>query len=132
MSLLTFVREWRGRYCTVAGGAGRQCVDLANQYLAELWHLNARQLNAVDWATIALPGMTWVPNGPTNTPPTDSLVVWGAYPKESIGQAGHIAICIEAEVMWLLSFDQNWPDGSPCGLVLHDYGGVLGWHRPAG
>ena len=131
-SLLSFVQRWRGQVCNVPGGAGGQCVDLANQYLQDVWKANPRRLNAVDWSRTVLPGMTWTPNSPTNTPPAYALVVWGKNAKDEIGPFGHIAVAIYGEVMQFLSFDQNWPSGAPCALVVHDYNGVLGWHRPSG
>lgn len=130
--LVAFITRWRGQPCNFPGGAGGQCVDLANEYLQDVWKHAPQHRNAVDWAGIALPGMRWLANSPTNTPPAGSLVVWGPYAKEEIGGFGHIAIAVYAEVMELLTFDQNWPEGSPCSLVTHDYGGVLGWHRPSG
>ena len=48
------------------------------------------------------------------------------------GVFGHIAIALAADPMALLTFDQNWPEGSPSALTLHDYGGVLGWWALAG
>ena len=131
-NLLPFVARWRGQICNFPGGAGGQCVDLANQFLQDYWKAAPRRLNAVDWARTVLPGMVWTPNSPSNTPPAGSLVVWGPNAKEEIGEAGHIAIAVYGEVMGFLSFDQNWPDGAPCSLVTHEYGGVLGWHQPAG
>src|SRR5579863_2439169 len=85
-NLLPFIARWRGQTCNFPGGAGGQCVDLANQYLQDVWMADPRRLNAVDWAGIALPGMAWVKNSPTNTPPAGALVVWGPFAKEEIGE----------------------------------------------
>ncbi len=132
MYALAFVTKYRGHLITAPGGVGGQCVDLVNVYLLEALGGQPVRLNAVDWQHTQVPGFTWTPNTPTNTPPRGSLVVWRPYPPHGIGQYGHIALAIAADPTELLTFDQDWPTGAPCSLVSHDYGGVVGWHQPAG
>lgn len=132
MRFLAFVRLYRGRLVQAPGGLGGQCVDLINVYLLDVWSKPEIHANAVDWAQRTIQGMTWEPNGPANHPPTGAIVVWRQYAPSGIGINGHIAVCIAADAMDLVTFDQNWPEGSSCQFVLHDYGGVVGWFRPAG
>lgn len=132
MDALAFVKKWQGQSCQSAGGIGGECVDLANQYLAEVWRDPHEFKNAVDWAGIPIAGMRWVANGPTNHPPMGSLVVWRVYPPYGIGANGHIALALASAPMLLLSLDQNWNGQRYCTYTMHDYGGVLGWHQPAG
>lgn len=132
MRAIAFVRLNIGRFVTAPGGLGGQCVDLTNLYLVEVWAKAEIHANAVDWQHAAIGGMTWERNAPANHPPPGAIVVWGPYPPHGIGVFGHIAVCLTADSMDLITFDQNWPDGAPCRFTLHDYGGVVGWFRPAG
>jgi len=127
---LGFTRQHIGQHVTSPGGLGGQCVDWANLWLMECG--GAEQFaNAVSWVTLRIPGWVWVPNGPSNAPPAGALVVWGPYPPLGIGQYGHIALALAADSMELVTSDQNWPPGAAVALVLHTYGGVLGWQQRA-
>jgi hypothetical protein len=53
------------------------------------------------------------------------LIIWGY----GIGPYGHIAIFVNGDVNSFTSFDQNYPIGSPCKLVNHNYNNVIGWLR---
>jgi hypothetical protein len=130
MTLLDFVAKYNGQYVTAPGGDGNQCVDLANLYLIEVRKQPKIWADAVAWQRATIKGMVWVPNGPSNAPPAGSLVVWGHNANAGTGAAGHIAVSLLADGMRLLSFDQNYPEGSPCHVQPHTYDGVLGWHRP--
>lgn len=130
MTPFGFVAKYLGQSVTAPGGLGGQCVDLANLYLVECRNLQPVRLNAVDWATHAIPGMKWQPNGPVNSPPSGSLVVWGPDPAIGTGQYGHIALALAGDPSNFVSVDQDWPFGAPVALTLHGYLGVLGWHRP--
>ena len=131
MSVLGFVAKYRHRFVTAPAGLGGQCVDLANEYLIEERHQPKVWADAAQWRFATIPGMVWVQNTPTNYPSIGSLVVWGMYQPHEIGPAGHIAVVLVADPMELCKFDQNWPEGTPCEMQIHDYGGVLGWHSPA-
>lgn len=132
MRTLAFLRSVLGRVVMAPGGLGGQCVDLANLYLIEVWGKPEIHANAADWQHAAVQGMTWERNAPANHPPAGAIVVWGPYAPHGIGVFGHIAVCLTADTMDLVTLDQNWPDGAPCRMTLHDYGGVIGWFRPAG
>jgi hypothetical protein len=130
VSPLSFAHTVIGRWVQAPGGIGGECVDLANLYLAACRGLGPVRRNAVDWATLTLPNMAWVANTPTNFPSVGSIVVWNEYTAEVIGLYGHIAVCMAADQFHMVTLDQNWPVGADVALVLHDYGGVLGWHTP--
>jgi hypothetical protein len=66
-------------------------------------------------------------NTPTNYPEPGNVVVWGPYLPLGIGPDGHCAIAILADARWMLTFDQNYPLGHPCAVMVHGYGGVKGW-----
>ena len=127
--LLELVAHRLGQVVTAPGGLGGECVDWTNVYLESL----GRPLihaNAIEWSRLEVKGFAWTANTPYNAPTLGSLVVWREWSLHSIGPSGHIAIAIAADNLVLVTVDQNWPDGAPVRLVVHDYGGVLGWHRP--
>lgn len=108
---------------------GAQCMDLAEAYVAEVLGRPPLTGNAIDvWRHGRRSGYELVPNGPTNYPAAGSIVVWGG-PDAAVGTGpfGHIAVAVLADGTDLLSFDQNWPEGSPCHLQMHTYRAVLGW-----
>ena len=125
-SVVSFVYGVLGKRLTAPGGLGGQCVDAANAWLVHVGIPEVFQ-NAADWATVAYPHLKWEANGPVNFPAPGSLVVWRAYGGHGIGPYGHIAVCVAADAHALVTLDQNWPEGSPCALVAHDYIGVAGW-----
>lgn len=129
--LLDWLRSRIGRPIDLDGAYGPQCVDLVNDCLARVYGLPPLPGNAIDLARARPRGFVWVPNGPRNHPPAGSVVVWGGpNGRAGTGAAGHCAIALAASSMVLLSFDQNWPVGSPPSLVLHSYDAVLGWLAP--
>lgn len=129
-SLNAFINRTLRQRITAPGGLGGECVDLTNEYLRACYGAPHVFRNAVDWATVVLPGWRWEANGPTNVPPHGAIVVWQQAPVHGIGVYGHVAIAVDGDPMLFLSYDQNWPDGAPCQFNEHDYVGVLGWHRP--
>ncbi|MBV9720278.1 MAG: CHAP domain-containing protein [Candidatus Eremiobacteraeota bacterium] len=132
MSMAAFVYQVYGERVTAPGALGGQCVDLIDLYLGAIYNIPPRRANAVDWPTQALPEHAWVPNTPTNAPDLGDIVVWGPDAALGIGNYGHVAIAFLADEYELITFDQNWPSGSPCDLVLHSYNGVLGWFHHVG
>jgi hypothetical protein len=127
---LDFAWKHIGDVITAPGGQGGECVDLANMWLLEAYGAPHVWANAVDWSRARIRGFTWEPNTPRNMPIPGSLVVWERQPDWGIGIYGHIALALSSSTMYLVTLDQNWPEGSPCRLHLHDYRGVLGWQRP--
>lgn len=130
MNLLGFCKAHNGHFVTAVAGIGKQCVDLANLYLLEVRGQPHVFANAVDWQMARIIGFKFEPNGPLNSPDAGALVIWGPFSPHDIGTVGHIAVCVAANSMVLLTFDQDWPLGAPCSLTLHDYGGVVGWLNP--
>jgi hypothetical protein len=110
---------------------GAQCTDLVNDYLHMVWSLPPLPGNAVDFQRDPLPGWRWVDNTPTNRPPTGAIIVWNG-PNAVLGLSvyGHTAIALLSDTKQLLSFDQNWPVGSPPHQQQHSYVAVAGWFQP--
>lgn len=129
MDAIDFAAKYLGQTITSVGGVGGECVDLANQWAAEKWHIPHQFRNAVDWATDVIPGHPWQANTPLNAPMPGSLVVWGQNKDIFTGANGHIALVLTANVARLITLDQNW-GGRFCTLRIHPYTGVLGWLKP--
>ena len=130
LSLGEFCQQSYNRRVTSPGGLGGQCVDVPNSYLHLCYGQAHVFLNAADWAHTAIPGWTWVNNKPSNFPLPGAIVVWGPNSGHGIGTYGHVDIALWADALRLLGLDQDWPLGSLCTFVVHDYLGVLGWHTP--
>jgi hypothetical protein len=129
-SLAACVGSYLGQRVTAPGGIGGECVDWANLYLVDVCGHSPIRANAVDWPHAAIAGFTWVANSPTNYPSAGDLVVWGEQWAIGVGAFGHIALVLLADRFFLVTTDQNWPDGSPVTAHAHSYLGVRGWfHR---
>lgn len=125
IDLAPFIAEYLGKANTgdTPQNAG-QCVGLVEKWLdanakPHIWG------NAADLLANADPKMyKRVTNIPTNCPPPGAVVCWNG----SWGDgAGHTAIVVAANVMFLAVFEQNDPTGSPPVVATHSYAGVQGW-----
>ncbi len=130
MNVPDFVQRYIGARLTAVGGDGGQCVDLANQWIAECCGLSHVYRNAIEWAGPGLERMRWTGNRPNNAPLPGALVVWQETPHLGIGVFGHIALVVGADEFALVTCDQNWSEGEICALNVHSYAGVLGWQTP--
>ncbi len=128
-----FISDWEGKYLNKYDSVPGQCVSVA-----ETWAMDYLGLHGFTVATAiqiidqAGSGYTRVDNGPTNFPPPGAIVVFhqDSAPAEGTGPAGHVDVCISADANSFVGFDQNWPPGSPCHKVTHDYAAVTGWLIP--
>lgn len=129
MTLDQFIAKYKGKfveYHSYNPNAKNQCVDLANQYIVEVLGLPAIiGTNAQDFPSKKGNNFTWIPNTPDGLPNKGDLMIF----KSSDG-VGHISIFIEGNLSLFKSFDQNYPTGSACSVVQHNYRNVLGWLRP--
>jgi hypothetical protein len=129
LSYPQFVARWTG----VPTPGNVQCVGLVYQWLENLG-LPIKYGNAIDWAGESWADFTWVPYRKGLWPSQGDVVVWGEGCCDIDGD-GHTAICDEAAVASLLTFDEDWPFGSAPQLVAHGCGtgdaycGVLGWQH---
>lgn len=101
-----------------------QCVGLVEVWLTangkpHVWG------NAADMIANADPKVfRKVVNIPTNYPPPGAIVCWN----NTWGAgAGHTAIVVAANVMALVVFEQNNPNGSRPMVATHSYTGIQGW-----
>lgn len=125
VDLAGFISKYLGKVTTgdTLQNAG-QCVGLIEMWLdangkPHIWG-NADQLLANADPRIYKRTM----NIPTNSPPPGAIVCWN---DTWGGGAGHTAIVVAANVMALVVFEQNDPEGSPPVVATHSYSGIVGW-----
>lgn len=129
MTLKEFISKYNGKfveYHSFSSGATNQCVDLANQWITEGLGFSAIiGTNAQDFPKKAGSNFTYILNTPTGQPEAGDLIIF-----KSADGVGHISIHVKNISLSLFtSFDQNYPTGSPCKEVNHNYTNVLGWLR---
>jgi len=130
MTFQQFLDKYDRKPLNPDGIYGQQCVDVIKQYFVDCLGIPAIRNNAVDyWTNYPTAHLTKIVNTPSFVPQKGDIVVWGT----SVGQYGHIAIIIDANVNSFTSFDQNWPFDNGTGVAhfqWHNYTGVLGVLRP--
>jgi len=129
MNFDDFIEKYNGKfveYHSYGTGALNQCTDLVNQFIVEVLGLKAIiGTNAQDFPSKASSDYDWIINTPLGLPKKGDIVIF----KSSDG-VGHISVFISGNILYFTSFDQNYPTGSPCKKVSHNYRNVLGWLRP--
>ena len=132
MKLKDFIKKYEGRKVEAGGPSAKfQCVDLVNQYIAEVLKLpKILWTNACDFPKKAdRKYWDWIVNTPLGVPKEGDIIVWN---KNAGGGYGHVAIFIEGDVNSFRSLDQNWPLYSPVHIQGHYYKNVAGWLRKKG
>jgi hypothetical protein len=130
MNATEFFAAYDGKGVDFDGYYGDQCVDLAQFYERDVIGGPPFTGNACDiWTTYPQSYYTEVTNTPTNVPILGDVLIWSGALN---GGYGHIAIFSRGDALDFMSFDQNWPEGSPCHFQEHDYSYVLGWLHPIG
>lgn len=130
MTLPEFVNKYDGKFIDYDGYWGAQCVDLARQYIKEV--LNFPQpppvIGAADlWDNYLADYYVAVENTPTGVPVAGDIVIWN----RKLGNGyGHVGIFLSGNVNSFVSFDQNYPLGTPCHKQDHNYSSVAGWLHP--
>ena len=106
---------------------GAQCVDLVHYYYAYFGKASYATGNGCDFVNNKLPdGWTRIKNTPDFVPQPGDIAVWG----KELSQYGHVAIILSADARSFVSMDQNWPRGSACKKVTHNYNKFWGVIRP--
>lgn len=130
MTIGDLINQFNGRSLTVTGPDAGQCTAVAHKW-EQFVGAPIVYGNAID--TYANAGLDYVkiPNTPAGVPQAGDIVVWGQNSKIGTSSVGHTAVATgEGNTSYFVSFDQNWPTGSPCKIVRHTYDGVIGWFRP--
>jgi len=129
MTLDDFIKKYDGKFVEANDpSALNQCMDLITQYRLDILHTPAfgvvKAKDVFDAASSDI--YDKFKNTATSKPRAGDIIIW------DIGTVGHIAIVKQADMNKFVSFDQNWPTGSPCVFVNHDYKRVIGWIRKKG
>lgn len=125
MTLDEFLTKYDGKEVDWDAQFGNQCKDLFSAYNTEVVGCpfyvfgNANEL----WDNAPPEYYTQ-----TQTPQKGDVVIWGT----GIGAYGHVAIFNSYSGSGFISFDQNFPIGSPCHYQYHNYSHVIGYLRPKG
>jgi hypothetical protein len=133
LTLTQFINKWTGKFLDFDGVYGGQCVDVILGYCHDVLNFALLPGNAIDEFGENPNHWTWVindPSRPDQLPPHGAVIIWHEDHQVGTGVLGHTAICINAYQDHFISFDQNWPIGSPCHQVRHTYQGVKGWGIP--
>jgi hypothetical protein len=133
MTIYDFFSKWNGKYLDYDHAYGYQCKDVFSQYNNDivkapyivgnpivLWNNYNNLANLKKF-------YTKVPNSLTAIPQLGDVIIF------NVGMTGHISICTGvAGMFWFTSFEQNYPLGSSCHYVSHNYWKpkVMGWFRP--
>lgn len=126
-----FVNTYNGKFLTITGPDAGQCTAIAHRW-EQLCGKPLVYGNAIDTYANAGADYDKIANTPTNVPEPGDILVWGQNSSVGTGSVGHTAVFVSGDQYSFNSFDQNWPTGSVCKIVHHDYRGVIGWFRPKG
>ena len=124
---LKWVYAQEGKFLDYDGAYGAQCVDLIAYYYKYLGQSKYVKGNGCDYVSNALPdGWIRIKNTADFVPEPGDIAVWGT----ELSAYGHVAIILSADVHSFVSMDQNWPRGSACKRVTHNYNKFWGVIRP--
>jgi hypothetical protein len=125
MTLEEFFNAWNGKKNDFDGIYEHQCVDLVKQYVKDVLNAPTWTGEPKDYGSLAPKShFTHQKNTLLYIPPAGAIGIWDG----NVGEGhGHVAIVTTASLMRFVSFDQNWPKGSPCILVNHNYKNVTGF-----
>lgn len=135
MTLDSFVSKWNGKFIDFDGNYGPQCVDLMRQYIKECLGKDPYSIPRANYAKNIFynfksnKDFQKILNTPNGVPQKGDIIFWKTYFGVT-GIAGHVAIFSGGNVYKFISFDQNYPSGSPCRYFNHSYKGVVGWLHP--
>lgn len=132
MKLKEFIKKYQNKSVDYDKHFGPQCVDLFNQYLIDVYGLEepikefpvfgAFQL--YDVASIKTNFETQK-NGLFDIPKPGDIIVWN----KNVGPFGHVGICVDAKLMSLNVFEQNWNGVQTCVINKHSYKDIVGFFR---
>ena len=127
MTAREFFAKYIGKYIDYDKALGYQCMDLYHKYVEEVlpgFPHPGQPYAAKLWDNYDPKYYDRINNGPLDVPQEGDILIW-------TNGNGHVAIYISGNVMNFISFDQNFPTGSPCHNQSHNYfGGLRGWLRP--
>lgn len=130
MTAKEFIEYWLNKYADYDGYYGPQCVDLYDYFCQDVINCPIILVGGANeiWDNYPVDYFDRILNTPEAIPKLGDVMIWGT----GVGNYGHVAICtdINNNQNTFVSLDQNWPVGSPCHYVEHNYNSVIGWLRP--
>lgn len=125
MTTQEFFNKWNGRKLENDGAYLYQCVDLAKEYVRDVFGVTPFSGNGKDFEdNYPKDKLQFVRNTPSGIPPFGALIVWGEMPNNPYG---HVGVFVSGGTSSFQSFDQNWPVGSGCHYQNHNWNNVRGW-----
>ena len=130
MNLQEFIEKYNGKHVEYDGVSPNQCVDLVKAYNQEVIGGSPLSGDAYTYTRNERPETyQYRKNDPLFNPPIGSVGIWNT----KVGKGrGHLGIITHATLFSFVSFNQNWPEGSPSKLVNHNYKNVVGFLIPYG
>lgn len=126
-----FITKWDGKVLDTDQAYGGQCMDEMHGHLNQVLDLPLSLFAAPTayqaWLNANDPRFDKILNTPTGVPVKGDIMFWKPNVSGVTGSAGHVASFISGDVNSFVSFDQNYPTGSPCSKQSHSYAGVVGW-----
>ncbi len=128
MIIKEFFEKYNGKEIDYDGYYDAQCVDLYDMYCKEVVGCPIYLVEGAKdiWNNYPLDYFDRVPNTIDAIPNEGDVMIWGS----GLGPYGHVAIYSSGDVNNFVSFDQNFPLGTPCHFQDHNYNYVIGWLRP--
>lgn len=130
MTLEEFIAVYNGKFEMFDNESYRgQCTQIVKRWCQEQGNPvpNSGGTNKANDYKKFNNGHEFIPNTPTGMPNKGDIVIW----KTTVGSGyGHVAIYCSGNLKNFLSFEQNWPQLSPCHVQYHDYNQVEGWLTP--
>ena len=143
MNLQEFVEKYKGKPVDFDGAYGAQCVDLARQYMKDVWGFTRQPESVVGAADFFFSHekrpvqrelCNCVPYTGIVQPPVGSLLI---FKSSGSNQYGHIAICLETTHKCITVFEQDGianqkalDAGQPqkgAGIGIWNYDRLVGW-----
>jgi len=126
MNFDEFISKYDDDYVDIDGMYGNQCKDLFSAYNDEVVGVPFYVFGNANQLFDAAPDEYYekIKNTPDGVPQKGDVIIWSTAPY------GHVAIFVSGDMNSFISFDQNFPVGSPCHTQNHNYNNVIGWLRP--
>lgn len=130
MTFQEFIDEYEGKKVDWDGRYDAQCVDLARQYINDVWKtpqfrpvVGAKNI----WEAVDEDYYIKIPNTPTGVPENGDILVWDATPGNVWG---HVAMFIDGGSMRMRVFEQDGFTQDGAKKAYRNYTNIKGWFRP--
>jgi hypothetical protein len=143
MTYNDFIWKYNNHFVDYDGHFGNQCVDLIRQYIKDVkgWDPYKAIPAGKDAITIFNnfrdnEYFKKILNSPNAIPKKGDIIFYKYY-FGLYGWQGHVELCDQADLYYMVNFSQNWPTGYPTHFIkrgtskwFHGYRGCVGWLTP--